>query len=65
MSHAQNIRVEYRVDATINLGNFENAKPGYTASADVPDGVAPEEVIHELKNIVDPILEQDYQDAKK
>lgn len=54
-----NVRVEYIIDATINLGNFQNVKPGYRVSADVPDGVHPNEARAKLKALVDPWLEED------
>lgn len=54
-----NVRVEYAVDATINLGNFQNVKPGYRISADVPDGTHPEEVKNRLKGLADKWLEED------
>lgn len=53
------VRVEYIVEATINTGNFQNVKPGYRVSADVPDGVHPNEVRARLKTLVDAWLEED------
>ena len=55
----ENVRVEYSVEATINLGNFQNVKPGYRVSADVPEGSHPAEVREKLKALVDPWLEAD------
>jgi len=54
-----NVRVEYTVEATINTGNFQNVKPGYRVSADVPEGMHPEEARAKLKALVDPWLEAD------
>ena len=54
-----NVRVEYIVEATINIGNFQNVKPGYRVSADVPDDQHPNEVRAKLKALVDPWLEED------
>lgn len=54
-----NVRVQYHIDATINLGNFENVKPGYVISADVPDGTSPSAVRAKLKATADAWLEQD------
>jgi len=55
----KNVRVEYTVEATINTGNFTNVKPGYRLSADVPDGVDPEEARQFLKATANTWLEQD------
>lgn len=54
-----NVRVEYTVEATINTGNFQNVKPGYRVSVDVPEGMHPEEARAKLKALVDPWLEAD------
>lgn len=54
-----NVRVEYSIDATINTGNFQNVKPGYKISADVPEGVSPSVVRERLKATADAWLEQD------
>ena len=54
-----NVRVEYSAEATVNVGNFENVKPGYRISADVPEGQNPTLVRDRLKRVVDAWLEQD------
>lgn len=54
-----NVRIEYHNDATINTGNFQNLRPGYTVSADVPEGVHPGVIRAKLKGLVDSWLEQD------
>lgn len=59
MSRPTNVRVEYSVDATINLGNFQNVKPGYKVSADVPDDQHPADVRAKLKALADKWLEED------
>lgn len=59
MSRPTNVRVEYSVDATINLGNFQNVKPGYKVSADVPDDQHPADVRTKLKALADKWLEED------
>jgi len=59
-----NVRVEYRVEATVNLGDFENVRPGYTLSADVPDGMSPSAVRAKLKATADAWLEQDIVEHK-
>ena len=60
-----NVRVEYVVEATINIGNFQNVKPGYRVSADVPDDQHPAEVRAKLKALVDPWLEEDIEQYQR
>lgn len=60
-----NVRVEYSLECTINLGNFENLRPGYKVSADVPDGVNPNEVRSKLKALVDSWAEQDVEEIRR
>lgn len=60
----ENARVEYRVDATVNLGNFENVKPGITLSADVPEGANPKDVINELAELGDAFITHQVNEAK-
>lgn len=55
----KNVRVEYSKEATINIGNFENVKPGYRVSADVPNGVHPDEAKKKLKALVEGWLNED------
>lgn len=57
----KNIRVEYSVEATINLGNFENIRPGYRISAEVPEGSNTREVRAQLKALADGWLEEDFE----
>ena len=59
-----NIRVEVSGEVTVNLGNFENFKPGYRLSADVPKDSTPDEARAALREILDKWLEQDYVEAK-
>lgn len=59
MSKPVNVRVEHHVEATINLGNFQNVKPGYIISADVPEGVHPSEVRDKLKTLAQQWLGDD------
>lgn len=54
-----NVRVEYHIEATVNVGNFQNVKPAYTISADVPEGTSPSAVRAKLKATADAWLEQD------
>lgn len=60
-----NVRVEYSVEATVNVGNFENVRPGYRISGDVPEGVNPNEVRAKLKAVADAWLEQDIVEIKE
>lgn len=59
MSRPTNVRVEYSVEATINMGDFQNVKPGYKLSADVPDDTHPNAVRDKLKALADAWLDQD------
>lgn len=59
MSRPTNVRVEYIIEATVNTGNFQNVKPGYRVSADVPDDQHPSDVRAKLKALADAWLEED------
>lgn len=48
-----NVRVRHWAEVTVNTGNFENVRPGYEVSADVPDGVHPDEAKEKLKALVE------------
>lgn len=65
MSKLTNVRVEYIIDSTVNIGNFQNVKPGYRVSADVPEGMHPSEARAKLKALVDPWLEDDIAQIRK
>lgn len=52
----KNIRITYSAETTINMGNFENIKPHYGMSVDVPDGENPAEAFEKVKNFVDDLL---------
>lgn len=58
-SRPRNVRVEYSNEATVNTGNFQNVKPGYSVSADVPDDQHPNDVRAKLKALVDGWIEAD------
>lgn len=64
MANAKNVRVEYELSATINMQNFENQKPGYRVSADVPPGVHPDVVKEELKTLVEGWLEAEIKEIR-
>jgi hypothetical protein len=64
MAKAQNVRVEYALEATVNMGNFENQKPGYRVSADVPAGTHPDVVKNELKSLVEGWLEAEIKEIR-
>jgi hypothetical protein len=53
------VRIEYRNDATVNIGDFQNIKPGFSVSADVADGVHPTEAKKRLVALVDGWLEEE------
>lgn len=59
MANLTNVRVEYNAEVTVNTGNFQNVRPGYRVSADVPEGMHPNEARAKLKNLVDGWLEDD------
>lgn len=59
-----NVRVEYNAELTINTGNFNNVKPGYRVSADVPEGIHPSSVRDKLKALVDGWLEEDVNEIR-
>lgn len=59
-----NVRVEYGVDATVNLGDFENVKPGLRVSADVAEGEDTKAVVRELRELVDSFIEHVVAEAK-
>ena len=61
----KNVRVEYGAEATVNLGDFENVKPGLRMSADVPDGTDPKVVIREIRDLVDSFIEHVVAEAKR
>lgn len=46
-------RVEYSVEATVNVGNFENVKPGYKISTNVREGEHPNDAIKRCEDIAD------------
>lgn len=67
MAKLKDIRVGYKNEYTINMGNFENQKPGYEISALVEGGVSKaelEEVRNKLKSLLDAWLVQDIQEVK-
>lgn len=60
----RNIRVEYSAEATVNLGNFENVKPGLKVAADVSEGEDTKAVIRDLRALVDSFIEHVVAEAK-
>lgn len=60
----KNVRVEYGVEATVNLQNFENVKPGLRVSADVAEGESTKAVVNELRALVDSFIEHVVAEAK-
>lgn len=59
------ITVEYAVEATVNVGNFENIKPGYRLSAKTGNGMDAKDVRNELKALADGWLEEDVDEIRK
>lgn len=59
-----NVRVEYSAEATVNLGNFENVKPGLKVSADVAEGESTKDVVRALRELVDSFIEHVVAEAK-
>lgn len=51
------VRVTYTNTMTVNIGNYQNLQPGFTISADVPDGESPIEAAQKLRKTVDSLLE--------
>jgi hypothetical protein len=61
----ENVRVEYSIETTINLGNFQNVKPGYRLSADIPEGSNASTVRSQLKALADRWLAEDIEEHQK
>lgn len=59
-----NVKVTYSVDATINVGNFENVKPHFSITADVEDGGNPKEAFLKIKGLCDALLAEEYAATK-
>ena len=51
------VRVEYSIEMTVNTGNFQNMKPGFKISADVPDDVHPGIILNKLEALAEHRLE--------
>lgn len=60
----KDIVVEYHNEVTVNLGNFENQKPGYRLSATLEDGENPNVVRDKLRKTVDGWLEQEIDEIR-
>lgn len=60
-----NLRVEYSLEATVKVADFEFVKPGYKVSADVEDGVHPSEAKRRLKALVEGWLEEEIDSVKE
>ncbi len=65
MANLENVRVEYSCEVTVNIGNFQNQKPGYRVSADVPAGTHPDIARAKIKALVDGWVESDVQDIQE
>ena len=60
----KNVRATYGAEATVNLGNFENVRPGLTLSADVEEGESVKVVVRNLRELVDSFIEHVVAEAK-
>lgn len=60
----QNVRVEYSAESTVNLGNFENVKPGLSVASDVAPGQDVKDVVRELVELVDSFIIHAVNEAK-
>lgn len=60
----KDIVVEYHNEVTVNLGNFENQKPGYSLSATLEPGENPNDVRAKLRKTVDGWLEQEIDEIR-
>lgn len=63
----QDMTVEYHNEVTINIGNFENVKPGYRVSATIKGGASKKQLDdarNKLKGLVDGWLEEDIKEHK-
>lgn len=61
----KNIKVRYHNEVTVNLGNFQNTKPGYEIEADVSEGESPRDAFLRLQALVDSLLDENVQAIKK
>lgn len=55
----KNIKVEYRQEVTINLGDFQNIKPFYSMSAEVEEGEKPSDVFRRVRGLVEKLMEEE------
>jgi len=60
----QNVRVEYSAEATVNLQNYENVKPGLKVASDVPEGQSVKDTVNELVELVDSFIVHAVNEAK-
>jgi hypothetical protein len=62
-----NIRVTYRLGATIPLGenSFSNVKPEFEISADIPDGTSPTAAKERIERTLDAWLEKKFEEVGK
>jgi hypothetical protein len=62
-----NLRVTYRLGATIPLGEntFANIKPEFEISADIPDGTSPTAAKERLERTLDAWLEKKFEEVGK
>jgi hypothetical protein len=61
----ENVRVEFSLEVTINTGNFQNVRPGYRLSADVPEGAHPNSVRDKLRATVETWISEDIEEYRE
>lgn len=61
----KNMKVTYHNEVTVNLGNFQNIKPGYGFEADLEDGENPRDAFKKVQALVDALLEENVDTIKR
>lgn len=56
--------VTYSLDATINIGDFENVKPSYSVTVEIEDGDDPDKVRAFAKNKVTAWMNSEYDEIQ-
>lgn len=68
MATLKDVVVEYHNEVTINLGNFQNAKPGYRLSGTLEGGATKADIDDaraKFKSVVESWLEEDVKEYKE
>ena len=61
----KNLTVAYSNEATVNIGNYQNVKHGYTLGAELEEGANPNDARAKLKATADRWLDEDIQQTQK